>query len=289
MYGAFGIRPLAVVVLLRPGGDIDQFFAHTGTAAGEYTADLYSTGGAGDVINNYFLTNLEKRGLINSSAGPALPHFPYYEDALAIYTSTHKFMTSFVNSYYTSDSAIVNDAELQNWMTEANGPAGAVNFPTSDSMKTRAALIDLLTHMAHIVSTAHHTVNTNNLITGGGVLPFNPSGLYKPIPTAKGVTNVAQYLIGVDQVLNLIENQAFFSRPLVANSNRTVSNMFNDPVMLGRMNSATRTANTLFMSEMDAQSSVVRSKQFDSNGLSQGMPFIWRTLDPNVIPFTLTI
>ncbi|KAK6537329.1 hypothetical protein TWF694_011519 [Orbilia ellipsospora] len=289
MYGAFGIRPLAVVVLLRPGGDIDQFFAHTGSAAGDYSANLYSTGGAGDVMNNYLLTNLEKRGLINSSAGPALPHFPYYEDALAIYNSVHTFMTSFVNSYYSSDSAIVNDSELQAWMTEANGAAGAVNFPTSSTMNTRGALADLLTHMAHIVSTAHHTVNTNNLITGGGVLPFNPSAIYKPVPTAKGVTDVASYLIGIDQVLNMIENQAFFSRPLVANSNRTVSNMFNDPVMLGRMNSATRAANTQFMSEMNAQSAAVSSRQFDANGLCQGMPFIWRTLDPNVIPFTLTI
>ncbi|EPS36284.1 hypothetical protein H072_10175 [Dactylellina haptotyla CBS 200.50] len=288
MYGAFGIRPLAVVVLFRQNGSIDNFFAHSGGAAQTYSATLYNNGVAGAVQSNYFETNLRRRGLIGSTVGPALKSFPFYEDALVIHNSIKKFITSFVNSYYSNDATVVGDAELQAWMGEAV-TAGSIDFPSSSTMKTRGQLIDLLSHMAHLVSTSHHTVNTNNLITGGGVLPLNPSALYKDIPTAKGVTNVADYLIPVGPVLDMIQNQAFFSRPLIAGSNRTLINMFNDAIMLSRMNSATRAANTKFMSEMQAQSQVVKNRKFDAQGLSQGMPFLWQSLDPNVAPWSLTI
>ncbi|KAF3904859.1 Lipoxygenase-4 [Dactylellina cionopaga] len=290
MYGAFGIRPLAVVVLLRPGGSIDQFFGHTGKAAGAFSLELYNNGFAGAVQGNYFLTNLKRRGLIvDPSVGPALKDFPFYEDALPIYNAIHDFVTSFVNSYYANDAAVVGDPELQAWLVEANGPAGSIDFPTAATMKTRAQLVDLLTHLAHLVSSAHHTVNTNNLLTGGGVLPFNPSALYKKIPTTKGASNLAQYLPPVLQSLQMIQNQAFFSRPLLAGTDRSIVHMFDDAVMLSRMNSATRNANDAFKTAMLARSQVVKSRTFDAQGLSQGMPFVWKSLDPDVAPFSLTI
>ncbi|KAK6349928.1 hypothetical protein TWF696_006187 [Orbilia brochopaga] len=289
-YGALGIRPLAVVVLFREGGSIDQFFGYKGSSAAEFAAKLYSNGYAGDVQNNYFLTNLRRRGLIDSPIGLPLKHFPFYEDALVNYNAIHDFMTDFVNSYYTSDSAIAGDPELQSWLLEANGPAGSINFPTKETMKTRAQLVDLLTHMAHLVSSSHHAVNTNQLITGAGSLPFNPSALYQPIPTEKGgITNLAPFLPPPSQCVQMILNQANFARPLIAGTSRTMVHMFDDPVTLGRLNKKTKDANERFMAAMRAQSAVIKARTFDENGLSQGMPFVWQALDPDVMPFSLTI
>lgn len=285
LYGEFGIRALGLAVLFRPGGDVDQFYGYTGTGATEFAQNIYDSGYAGAFQNNYFLTNLQRRGLIG--ANPPLKNFPFYEDALPIWNAMHAFMTTFVNSYYKNNAAVQKDTELQAWIKEANGPAKVIDFPTS--LTTPAQIADVLTHVAHLCSTSHHAVNTNQLITGSGVLPFNPSGLYAPIPTTKGASNLAQYMPPLAQCINQINQQADFSRPLIAGTNRTLVNIFNDEPMLALMNSATRSANTKFMSTMLARSAVVKSRTFDSQGLSQGMPFVWKALDPNVAPFSLTI
>ena len=287
--GELGIRLLATLTLSNPNGTLNRYFGFTGAAAQEYANDLYASGFAGNFQSNYFLTNLEKRGLINSAFGPALKNFPFYEDALALHQIINQFMTSFVNSYYSSNEAVTQDTELQAWLVEANGPAKVLDFPTKSEMTTKTQLINLLTHFGHIASTAHHTLNLNEQICSAGVLPFHPFALYKPIPTAKGVTDVASFLPPVSQAIGSIEASAEFSRPLMAGGPRRMTNMFNDATMLSRMNAQTRAANTKFMAAMKARSAVVSARTFDAQGLSQGMPFVWKALDPEVIPFTLTI
>ncbi|KAF3185283.1 hypothetical protein TWF106_010100 [Orbilia oligospora] len=289
MYGAFGIRPLAVDILFPVGGLIDRHFGYSGRAAESYSNYLYESGISGAVQANYFKANLKRRGLIESTFGPALTHFPFYEDALPLWNAMHTFMTALVHSYYPNDASIAADNEILDWMDEANGSAEVVDFPNRATMNSRAKLIDVLTHVAHLVSTAHHVVNTNALITAGAVLPLNPGALFHPIPTAKGETNVAKYLPDVDKSIAYIFNTGLFSRPLLAGTDRTIVHMFDDPVMLLRMKPAVRTANNVFKATMEARSTVVKNRQLDSNGLSQGMPFVWKTLDPDVAPWSLTV
>ncbi|KAK6498466.1 hypothetical protein TWF481_011057 [Arthrobotrys musiformis] len=289
MYGAFGIRPLAVSVLFPVGGLIDKHFGYSGRAAEGYSNYLYTSGISGAVQGNYFKTDLRRRGLIDPVVGPPLTHFPFYEDALPIWTAMHTFMTALVNTYYANDAAVGADNEILAWMDEANGPAEAVDFPTRATMNSRAKLIDLLTHVAHLVSTAHHVLNTNALITNGAVLPLNPGALHKPLPTTKGATNIAQYLPPVDACISYIFTMGFFSRPLLAGTDRTMVHMFDDPLMLLRMKPAISTANNAFKAAMTARSAIVKNRGFDSNGLSQGMPFLWKTLDPDVAPWSLTV
>ena len=64
--------------------------------------------------------------------------------------------------------------------------------------------------------------------------------------------------------------------------------MFDDSTFLSKTNAQTRSANDKFKSTMESFSSEVSSRVFDGNGLSQGMPFIWQALDPNVMPFSIT-
>lgn len=287
MYGAFGVRPIAALVLFNDGGIFDSYFGYTGAASRNFTDQLYFNGYAGSFEANYFETNLRSRGLIDAGTGPALPHFPFYEDAKAVHDAIHGFVTSFIASYYSSDSQVAADKEIQAWTTEARGPAQAVGFPSQ--LGTSAQLVDAVTHIAYLVSVAHHSVNLNQLITGAGVYPLHIQALYQPVPTAKGATNLTRYMPPLDQCINFITVAARFSRPLLANTPRTLSNMFNDPAFLALTNDDTRAANDKFIAAMNTRSAEVSSRGFDAQGLSQGMPFVWKALDPNVAPWSLSI
>jgi hypothetical protein len=233
-----------------------------------------------------------------------LKNFPFYEDASVIYNAIRMFMTSFVQSYYSSDAAVLADQEIQAWVTECNGPAQCIDFPSKIASIT--TLIDVLTQMvsleypiarkssltmiqAHLASTAHHTVNTNELLQVSSALPSCPPALYSPIPTAKSnTTNPADFLPKLLKVVEQFTVGALFARPLLVDTNRTIIHMFDDQTMLGLMNLKTQAANGVFMNTMKGFSSQVSVRSFDSSGLSQGMPFVWKALDPNVALYSVT-
>lgn len=150
MYQVFAIQPLAQQTLFSPGGVVDIAFPYTYQSALNYSSNYYFTR-SGFFQSGYFLTNLKNRGLINSTVGPQLKSLPYYEDASVIYNAQRTFMTSFINSYYSDDSVVVADKEIQAFVKECNGPAKVQDFPAT--INTKNTLIDILTHM---VSTRKH-------------------------------------------------------------------------------------------------------------------------------------
>jgi arachidonate 15-lipoxygenase (second type)/8-lipoxygenase (S-type) len=139
-------------------------------------------------------------------------------------------------------------------------------------------------------STAHHTINTNELLQVSSSLPFFPPALFSALPDEKGITeaDLVKFLPPFTNVLLQFTVGALFARPLLVGTNRTLIHMFDDETMLGLMNSETQAANKAFMSSMETFSSEVGSRSFDSEGLSQGMPFVWKALDPNVAPYSIT-
>ncbi|KAI6848119.1 Lipoxygenase [Hortaea werneckii] len=286
MFEIFAIQPLAAVVLFPIAGAVDQLFAYTGPEAQSYTTNLYENGGSGRFQANFFKRDLRARGLIDASFGPALKHFPFFEDASAINSAIADFMASFVDSYYDSDDQVAGDTELQDWTDEANGPASVLDFPSKISSKE--TLTEILTHFAHLASVSHHTVNTNELLEVSTTLPMHPDALHAPVPVQKGVENAADYLPPLDKAILQNTIGGLFARPNLVNTERTIANMFADDNMLARMNEQTRRAATEFRSAMQAQSAKVSGRMFDADGLSQGMPFIWRALDPQVAPYSLT-
>lgn len=287
MYEVFGIQPLAATVLFLPGGTVDSIFAFTGSSAQNYTTDRYFNKGAGAFASNYFEADLRHRGLLNSSIGPELRHFPFYEDASVIHMAIAKFMSAFVDSYYRDDDTVAHDQELQAWATEANGPAKAIDFPSEISDKS--TLVDILTHFAHLSTVAHHTVNTNELGRISAALPFHPAAIYKEPPTTKSAnTDVASFLPPLSKCIDQFKTNALFGRPEFADTKRSLMHMFEDPIMLSRMNQQTKTAAMQFRTEMQAFSNEVSARTFDEEGLSQGTPFVWRGLDPGVVPWGIT-
>jgi arachidonate 15-lipoxygenase (second type)/8-lipoxygenase (S-type) len=283
-FQGFAFQQAAAALLFNTGGNIDLAFVFSGADA-RTTTQQYYTETAGNFQSNYFQKQFVARGLINATYGPELVDNPFVEDASVIHTALTDFMTTFVDSYYASESAINNDKELQCWTTEAK-TAKLMDFPTSISRQT---LIDMLTHVAFLVSVQHHTLNTNDPVTMNGLLPFHPAALYSPIPTSKGVTNILPFLPPATQAILQINILAGFARPEFVNTDKSLVNMFNDPTLLAGLNSKTKTAAATFLSSMQSFSDVVSARTFDSEGLSQGMPFVWRVLDPQVAPFYAAI
>ena len=134
-------------------------FPYTYQSAQNYSSNYYFTR-SGAFQSGTFLNDLTKRGLINATKGPSLKHFPYYEDASVIYGAQRAFMSSFINSYYSQDSVVVADKEIQAWVKECNGIAKVMDFPAKIS--TKSTLVDVLTHMVSIrapaVYSSHLTI-----------------------------------------------------------------------------------------------------------------------------------
>ena len=169
-------------------------------------------------------------------------------------------------------------------------PANIIDFPPAPITKYDT-LIDILTHLAHLATVVHHTLNTNGPVTSTAVLPFHPGSLYRPVPTAKGITDadLLSFLPPPEQAVGQISLLAFFNRQRFTGTNLTLSHFFDDPTLLSRMNEETRDAAKKFSNKMTAFSRRVGKRTFDAQGLSQGMPFVWQGLDPGVAPFFLAI
>jgi len=282
----FAIRIAALDTLIQPGGPIQQVFAWERLAPVQYSNIVYQNSGIGKWRGNYYLTDLQDRGLLNCKYGPALKNLPYYEDTLPIYNALNSFVTTFVRSYYTNEKQITKDVELQNWAAEAQ-TAGVLDFP--NKFRGYSDLIDCLTHYAYLASVSHGIRNTNEISHSTITLPWHPTALYRPIPTEKGVTDLVTFLPNITQSIAQIALGAAFNRPFLANTNSSLLHMFDDSLRLPRWNSATQQANLQFQNSMQTLSDTIRAKKFDENGLCQGMPFIWNVLDPNTTPFYVTV
>lgn len=183
-----------------------------------------------------------------------------------------------------------SDIELNAWFIEATTTAETIDFPCSTAEScTRAELIDLLTHVAQLTGITHHIINTGDLTLSLGVLPFHPAALYQPVPAAKGVTSVLPFLPPLANALQQVAIMAAFNRPQYEAENKTLAWAYNDPTFLSRFNAKVGVAAATYQSAMLAFSAKVRARVFDKNGLCQGMPFIWRGVDPGTIPWFFAI
>ena len=196
-------------------------------------------------------------------------------------------MSRFVESYYSTDALLDHDEEVQAWITEATGIVQVIDFPTS--VKHTATLVDILTHFAYLTGVSHHVLNLGDPAVSSGLLPFHPAALYSPIPAQKNVSDLMPFLPPLNQTLGQIFVFAVFNRPQFVGTNMTLSNMFLEPNLLNRLNSQTVTAAQTFHSDMLDVSKKVQARGFNGEGLSQGMPFVWKSLDPEAIPFFFAV
>ena len=287
MYQAHAIRPVGEKALFNPGGLFDQNFALTSEAVKQFEDDFYSTVG-GPFQANYFRRSLVDRGLVNCSYGPELAHFPFAEDAGAIVDSLRNFATAFVEAYYPEDNTLFPDKELQRWIGEASGDAKVIDFPVSPVVE-KETLIDILTHMAYLTSVNHHTLNGASLAASSGVLPLHPMALHQELPAAKGVKSVLPFLPNLNASVSQVGLTAGFIRPQWFNSQRDLQSIFEGSDFIAGVSAEVKEAVRRLSDRLTTISEGIQARNFDDKGLAQGMPFIWRNLDPRKIPFFLYV
>ena len=153
----------------------------------------------------------------------------------------------------------------------------------------KETLIDILTHLAYLTGVAHHTLNSGTPSASSGVLPFHPMALYQSIPTEKGVESVLPYLPNSNASLSQITLLLGFIRPQLFNSERDLESIFDMSGFLARTSATVKGAAGRLQNRLLSISEEIQARSFDGNGLSQGMPFIWKNLDPRKIPFFLSV
>uniref|UniRef100_A0A6Q2WZP5 Arachidonate 15-lipoxygenase type B n=1 Tax=Esox lucius TaxID=8010 RepID=A0A6Q2WZP5_ESOLU len=116
-----------------------------------------------------------------------IPNFYYRDDGLKLWDIIHRFVRSVIGRYYTSDSDVQKDSELQNWIKDIffNGflSNASTGIPNSFSLVTE--LVKFLTMVIFTVSVQHAAVN-NGQFDFGGWMPNFPTALQLPPPTTKG-------------------------------------------------------------------------------------------------------
>ncbi|KAI9665926.1 MAG: hypothetical protein M1821_003861 [Bathelium mastoideum] len=287
MYQAYAIRPVGETVLFNEGGFFDQTFAVTNRGVREFATRFYPAV-AGLFRSNYFETDLQRRGLIHSTYGPRLSSFPFFEDGKQIISVIRQYVKSYVHAYYEQDMILALDDELQAWMEEANGPAMVIDFPAAPIISADT-LVDMLTHIAWLCGVSHHVLNSGGPVATSGVLPLHPAALHAPPPVEKGVENILPFLPGERKAIEQIALLARFNRPQFGQQNETLLHMFDDKFLHEHGREDVVFANERFMMQMRSISNEVNQKAFDEEGLCQGMPFVWKGMDPAQIPFFLSV
>lgn len=289
MYQSYAVRVIGNLTLFNPGGFFDQTAAVDQTAVLDFVDQFYPTV-AGRFRGNYFRESLVSRGLLDCPYGPKLKHLPFYEDASTIMASLRRFISTFVDTYYGKASFLSGDKELQSWISEANTEAQVLDFPPAP-LNDRNTLIDILTQMAYLTGVNHHLLNSNAPSYITGLLPFHPSAFFKPLPTSKGVQDITPYLADLEHAMYQVTLQLRFQRPQLPAEHRELVDMFSE----GAFNNGTSLPPNLMIAARRFRSDMVRigqqidRKRFDKNGLSQGMPFVWKLLDPRKIPYFLSV
>ncbi|KAL8704591.1 MAG: hypothetical protein Q9201_002238 [Fulgogasparrea decipioides] len=287
MYQAYAIRPVGSQVLFNDGGFFDQSSAVDHNAVFSFVDQFYPTL-AGLFQSNYFSTSLKNRGLLDCPYGPPLKHFPFAEDAGAIVASIRKFVSTYVYNYYPSRNDLTKDNEIQAWITEANTEAHVLDFPAAP-LDDRNTLIDILTQIAYLTGVNHHALNSNAPSMTSGTLPFHPSGFYQPIPASKGVQDILPYLPNLNLSLAQVTLTMRFNRPTLPEEKGGLIDMFSASSFLQGQPKGVQQAAEKFRGEMEGMADGVEGREFDDKGLCQGMPFVWKVLDPRKIPFFLCV
>ncbi|KIG12340.1 Arachidonate 15-lipoxygenase precursor [Enhygromyxa salina] len=101
----------------------------------------------------------------------SLPDFPFRDDTLLLWEAIHRFVEKYVGLYYTSEQDLLDDYELQAWVTEMTAPDrafvrgmdGLVNVGSDEAPEYQIQsinyLVDVITHIIYIAGPLHASLN----------------------------------------------------------------------------------------------------------------------------------
>jgi len=130
-----------------------------------------------------FKQSLINRGFLNGN-GTSPDHIQGYywrDDGLKLYNLIYGFVQSVLDNYYKSDSDVVNDWEIQNWLSELQSRRGGQlkNVTPTGNMTTKVDLYTLCTNIVFTV-TAKHSAGNSGQFDYYGFIPNVPGALYTP-------------------------------------------------------------------------------------------------------------
>ncbi|KAH8096629.1 lipoxygenase [Cristinia sonorae] len=284
MVQGYSARIVGEWLCFNPDGHWDQLMYINNIGCRDYVTDTWPT--LGRYQANYLHPQFEARGLIDKHGKHPFKSFPFWDDATEIHAGYKAFFKTFVNSYYPSEADLAADHEIKNWFIEATKNAKVFDFPKTVNKDT---LIEVLTHFGFLVSVGHHALNGGDPVGSKATLPFHATALFAPVPETKGVTDLLPFLPSAKQAVHYIAFIASFNRQFYQNDNRTMINAYVDDPLLARLNGPTKKAAQTFFKSMKGLSNKIRARTFDKKGLSNGVPFVYRALDPDFIPFICAV
>ena len=99
-----------------------------------------------------FESDLAARGMDSHAVD-----YPYRDDGRLLFQAIHRFVTRYIHHCYTSDDAVVADAQLQAFVTDAAAPDGGNvrGLLQGDKLTTRSELIDILSELIFMNGPLH--------------------------------------------------------------------------------------------------------------------------------------
>ena len=219
--GTLEVNDMAQAQLLAPGGGVDTVMA----GSIEASRALIVKARQEFVFADAMLPRaLRLRGVDDVEA---LPDFPYRDDALLLWDATRTWVGSYLRLYYTSDQAVLGDAELQRFVAEVGAAdgGGLKGFGEGGRIATVEALVDTLTLVIFTASAQHAAVNFPQYPVMSYV-PNMPLAAYQPAPSHKdGLT--AQDLLAMLPPLDLAHMQLSLGY-LLGSVNQTRLGIYSD-------------------------------------------------------------
>ncbi|XP_076117178.1 allene oxide synthase-lipoxygenase protein-like isoform X2 [Mytilus galloprovincialis] len=202
------IDSLALVSLIKPGGIIDKIsnagiegvFHIMGKSMECWRLDLHGT----------LPDNLKSRGVFDQSVLTGAYHVR--DDGLLLYDAIKSYVEKYVLLYYSSESSLAADYELQNWGAELvksrdDGGVGILGVPGNGNFKTTDQLVITVTAIIYTCSAGHATANFEQYDEYGA--PFNyPYHLSGKPPTDKSPVALEAILNAIAKREMLIETMS---------------------------------------------------------------------------------
>ena len=101
--------------------------------------------------------------------------------------------------------------------------------------------------------------------------------------------SVLPSLPNINDSINQATLFAGFVRPRLFGSDGNLENIIKRSGFLAGASRKVKQEAAQLQSQSRAMSDDIQTRHFDSEGLAQGMPFIWRNLDPGKGPFFLAV
>ncbi|BAZ30700.1 lipoxygenase [Cylindrospermum sp. NIES-4074] len=194
----------AHALLVAPGGGVDELLGGS-IGSGQTVAARAAQSYLFNFNDIDFPNTLKNRGVDDSSK---LPTYPYRDDGLLIWGAIESWVHDYFTLYYSSDSSVLNDQDLQNWASTLISLDGGrlQNFGDDGQgqIKTLDYLVKAVSTIIFTASAQHAAVNfpQKELMM---YTPGFPLARYLPTPTnPKQSENFIKGLPPLEQALNQI-------------------------------------------------------------------------------------